>query len=653
MPVRCLLLALVALCLAPTAAQAAGTVDLIVRRDAGLSAAERADVRADAGVAYERRLRIAHTELVSVPADEAAEALRELQADPDVRWAMRDGLARATAQDTYWPLLWGLHNTGQSILNVSGTADADMDVPEAWAGATGAGVKVAVVDSGIQLDHPDLAGRLATNPAESGAGKETNGVDDDGNGLVDDWRGWDFIQDDNEPDDVRGHGTHVAGTIAAVNGNGAGITGVAYDAQVINLRALGNDGTGPWSGIAEAFDLAGDMDARIVNASLGGVGSIPAITQVFNSHPDTLFVVSAGNDEVNLETGTDYYPCEAPAANVICIGASDNSDALADFSNYGTTAVDVFAPGVSVVSTHLSSGYVYMNGTSMASPNVSGVAALLLARNPALTTAQLKQTLMSTVDAKPGLLSITGGRVNAADALASVTADRDGDGTVDGGDNCPDLASADQTDTDGDGDGDVCDGTPRGHDDDADGLPALDDGCPSQSGPAGNGGCPLPLSDRDGDGIADAGDHCPDAAGPPALGGCPAAPVDSDGDRIPDTIDGCPAEPGPYETDGCPEAARPTVSRVTVSLSPCTRRRGACARRVRVSARTAGAETLSVVVERRKGRRWVRQASAQGSAGAALRLPKALRAGRYRVTATATGAGGTSDALRRSFTVRR
>lgn len=635
MPLRSTLLALVVLCLAPAAAEAAGTVDLIVRRDAGLSPAQRADIRADAGVEHERRLRLSNTELVSVPAADAAVALRELHADPDVRWAVRDGTASATAaagEDTHWPLLWGLHNTGQPIAGQPGVADADMDVPEAWAGATGTGVTVAVVDSGIQLDHDDLSGRLAANAGEVGTDglggdMRSNGVDDDGNGLVDDWRGWDFIEGDNDPSDVAGHGTHVAGTIAAVNGNGAGATGIAPDASVLNLRALGDDGSGPWSGVADAFDLAGDIGVRVVNASLGGAGAVPAITQVIASHPDTLYVVSAGNDSLSLESGLDYFPCEAPAANVLCVGASDNRDAAAGFSNRGATAVDVFAPGVDVVSTYLGDSYAYMSGTSMASPNVAGVAALLLSRNPALTTAELKQALMNTAEPK-GLPAVTGARVNAALALAGV-ADGDGDGTINAADNCPDLAIADQTDSDEDGTGDACDDTPRGDDVDGDGLPSLDDDCPNLAGPAGNGGCP-------------------------------AAPADGDADGIPDAVDACPAESGLVETGGClqdgggeVQQPRPAVSRVAVRLSPCTRRGGSCRRRARVVIRTSAATRVRLVLERRRRGRWVRQAAVRADAGVTVHLPRALRAGRYRVTAQASGAGGASAPLRRRFTVRR
>src|SRR5262245_26023002 len=214
--------------LAVPAAQASDTVELIVRRDAGLTAAERADVRADAGVTYERSVRLADTEVVSVPADEVGRAVRELRADPDVRDVARNGEAMpaaVTAADGEWDNLWGLANTGQDLwlpdrsgYYFGGTADADMDVPEAWAlaPAAGAGITVAVVDSGAKPDHADLVGQFAPG-------------------------GWDYVHGDTTTDDNVGHGTHVTGTIVASNGNGVGISGVAPAAKALELQVFADD----------------------------------------------------------------------------------------------------------------------------------------------------------------------------------------------------------------------------------------------------------------------------------------------------------------------------------------------------------------------------------------------------------------------------
>ena len=601
-------LAVLATCCAPAAAQAAD-VELIVRRDAGLTAAERTDIRADAGVDHERRLRLADTEVVSVPAADAAEALRALRADPDVRWAIRDGelsVTAATGADPFWTWLWALRNTGQTLtlggVAHTGVLDADMDVPEAWQHATGRGVTVAVVDSGVDFDHPDLAGRLASNPGEigtdaQGRDKRSNGVDDDGNRLVDDWRGWDFSDGDNDPTDLNGHGTHVTGTIAALNANGDGVSGVAPDATVLPLQTQGSDGSGTFSAAADAFDLAGDMGVRVVNASLGAVTSVPqVITDAVRAHPNTLYVVSAGNDGLDLELNS-YAPCETPAANVVCVGASDQRDAAASFSNFGTTAVDVFAPGVNIVSTYPGGGYVSMNGTSMASPNTAAVAALVLSRNPSLSAAQVKAALLSTTDAKSGLPSVTGGRVNAERAVLSVAADRDGDGTLDGADTCPELA-----------------------------------------GPATNGGCP----------VADAGaSGGAEPAGGETAGAQPALPGDTPEISAPD--DGAPEAAQP---ENAPVATPPTLSRVTIKLSPCVRGR-TCRRRARVTATASPGAALSVRVERRVDGRWTRVTSARAAASSrTVNVSRALATGTYRVTVTASSADGVSAPLRRAFRVR-
>jgi subtilisin family serine protease len=530
----------------------AADVQLIVGRDPGLSAPERTAVRADAGVRFKRQLRITDTELVAVPAAEADAALQDLNADPDVRYAMRDGKVSKRASTTADPrfgALWGLQNAGQTIRGVAGVAGADMHVPAAWNAATGLGVTVAVVDTGVDFTHQDLRGRLAINPRETGLDSEgrdraTNGVDDDHDGLVDNWRGWDYVANDNLPADGDGHGTHVTGTIAAANGNGLGITGVAPDARVLPLRVLDDNGFGRWSAVAEAFDAAGAMGVRVVNASLGGDGPVPVLTDVMNKHPDTLYIVAAGNDTLNLDAaGIEDYPCESPAVNVVCVGATDGSDKSAKFSNFGATAVDLFAPGVNILSTLPGDRYGYYSGTSMATPHIAGEAALVLSRDSGLSGQQLKDALLSTTDPKPAIAGLAlNGRANAEAAVGSVPADRDGDGVLDAGDACADTA------------GTLADGCPDpATDGDLDGVAQAMDDCPAQAGLTANAGCPAP--DRDGDALPDASDACPADAGSLSYSGCPA-PLDRDGDGVPDTEDQCPTVAGDAAYNGCPAPAQ-------------------------------------------------------------------------------------------------
>ncbi|MDW7771945.1 MAG: S8 family serine peptidase [Desulfobulbaceae bacterium] len=245
--------------------------------------------------------------------------------------------------DPFFGQLWGMDNNGQD----GGLADADIDAPEAWNITTGNGeVVVAVIDSGIDYDHPDLAANIWTNPAEIAG----NGIDDDANGYIDDVRGWDFIKNDNAPvaNDARGHGTHVAGIIAAEGDNAAGVAGVSWSAKIMALRFLNAFGMGTTADAILAMEYANSMGADIINNSWGGGGYSQALKDVIDISP-ALVVCAAGN------SGTDndvlpHYPASYTSDNLIAVAATDNTDNLATFSNYGYTAVDVAAPGKGIVS---------------------------------------------------------------------------------------------------------------------------------------------------------------------------------------------------------------------------------------------------------------------------------------------------------------
>ena len=272
------------------------------------------------------------------PEGPIGDAIEELEADPRVTYAEPNYLYSAssvTPNDPRFSSLWGLQKIG---------------MPDAWGATKGsADVTVAVVDSGVALSHPDIAPNVWTNPGESGSGKENNGIDDDGNGYVDDWRGWDWVDADNRPGDANGHGSHVAGTIAARGNDAYGVTGINWQAGLISLRALDSTGIGSTSDIAEAFAYAGRLGVDVVNASLGGGGNSETLLNAIADSPDTLFVVAAGNDGANNDT-TPQYPCNYNLPNVICVAASGQDDSLAGFSNYGTANVDLAAPGVGILS---------------------------------------------------------------------------------------------------------------------------------------------------------------------------------------------------------------------------------------------------------------------------------------------------------------
>jgi serine protease len=348
-------------------------------------------------------------------------------AHPRVRYAHPNHSVQigATPNDPLFPQLWGLHNTGQS----GGKPDADLDGPEAWNVTTGSsGMIVAVLDTGVDYTHADLAANMWVNTDEIPG----NGQDDDDNGYPDDVYGYDFSNYDSDPMDDHSHGTHVAGTIGAVGDNDTGVVGVNWDVRIMAVKFMSAAGFGFEADAVMALDYAVKNGATISNNSWGGLGlPDPALYDAIEragTH-DHLFVAAAGNDglDIDLLPLVSSYPAAFDLDNIIAVAATDHNDELTFYSNYGSTSVDLGAPGDSILSTvpvahdpdGTADGYTYYSGTSMAAPHVAGVAALLRQRHPTWNYRQVTGQILSTVDPQPSLqnTTVSGGRLNASSAL--------------------------------------------------------------------------------------------------------------------------------------------------------------------------------------------------------------------------------------------
>ena len=369
--------------------------------------------------------------VTSAAPGETERLLQALQSDPLVEFAQRDQVRRAclTPNDPYFS---SFGSWGQPFDDLYGLKN--MHCGTAWDTNTGTGIIVAVVDTGIDYTHPDIAGNVWINPGEIAG----NGIDDDHNGYVDDVRGWDFIgtyygdpSPDNDPlDAFHGHGTHVAGTIAAVGNNALGVIGVAFGARVMAVKGLDDYGYGLDSDLAQAITYAADNGADVINASWGETGDSPVLADAISyaTGLGVVFVAAAGNNNDDVSGF-----CPANVAGAISVSAVDYSDQKAYFSNWGQR-LDVAAPGVDVLSlrgantvingTPLGSNpdYAYASGTSMAAPHVAGLAALVLAEHPTYSPEEVRQVLRSTATD----LGTTGfdvfygyGRVDAARAVSA------------------------------------------------------------------------------------------------------------------------------------------------------------------------------------------------------------------------------------------
>lgn len=310
---------------------------------------------------------------------------------------------------------WALRNTGQS----GGVAGADISATAAWDTLHSAEeVIVAVVDSGLRVTHHDLAANLWTNPGEIPG----NGRDDDRNGFVDDVHGINAINDSGDVTDEHGHGTHVAGIIGAVGNNGLGVAGVAWRVQLMACKFMDATGNGAVSDAIQCIDYARQKGAKVINASWGGPDSSSFLRSAIDRarQAGIIFVAAAGNESKDNDASPTY-PANFPLDNIVVVAATTRTDTLADYSNYGATTVDLAAPGSVIYSTGHSGddAYVYLSGTSMATPHVTGALALLRARFPGAAYGELIERVLSTTDTLPSLAgkTVTGGRLNLLNAL--------------------------------------------------------------------------------------------------------------------------------------------------------------------------------------------------------------------------------------------
>jgi uncharacterized delta-60 repeat protein len=375
-------------------------------------------------ISIDRHLGKQNLFLASVPAGTKADKLlKSLKAIPGFVYAEPNAVVGvgSVPNDPEFSKQWSLNNTGQT----GGTNDADIDAPEAWNTTAGsANVIVGVIDTGIDITHPDLSANVWTNPLEIPG----DGIDNDANGYVDDIHGWDFYNSDNDPSDDNGHGTHVAGIIAASGDNNIGIAGISQRAQVLAIKAFGPDGFGLTADCVNAVNYATALkvrgeNVRVINNSWGGGAYSQALHDAIaaSGAANMLFVAAAGNYSADTDA-TPYYPASYDLTNIISVAATDENDQLAVFSNFGKTSVDLAAPGTDIYSTVPGGGYDFKSGTSIAAAHVAGAAALLWGFAPETTPQTLKQSILSNVDVLGALTNkvASKGRLNVQKAFSGL-----------------------------------------------------------------------------------------------------------------------------------------------------------------------------------------------------------------------------------------
>ncbi|HEY6806802.1 MAG TPA: S8 family serine peptidase [Pyrinomonadaceae bacterium] len=344
----------------------------------------------------------------SLPEVEYAEAVFELSADD----------APVTPRDPRFTEQWALFNDGTR----GGLKGADISAMHAWHVTTGSDdIVVAVLDSGVDYNHSDLANNIWDRPAN------VKPYEDKELGTIQDLHGFNAVEDNADPMDDNGHGTHCAGIIGAEGGNDIGIAGVNWKVQIMPLKFMNAGGYGTTTAAIEAINYVIDrknagVNVRIISASWGSTQKSRALEDVIRKAYENgiLFVAASGNATTNNDR-TPHYPSSYNVPNVVSVAALDRNDQLASFSNYGAKSVAIAAPGVDILSTWLGDDYEEKSGTSMATPVVAGVAALIAAKNPKISVDELRAKLLASVDPLPSLKGkvVTGGRINAAKAVGA------------------------------------------------------------------------------------------------------------------------------------------------------------------------------------------------------------------------------------------
>jgi subtilisin family serine protease len=352
--------------------------------------------------------------------------LAEYRALPEVEYAEQifdikldeagESFTPVVPNDPRFSEQWALSNDGQN----GGKADADISALRAWATTKGSDkVVVAVLDSGVDYKHPDLENNIWKRPENIMAYRDND------LGEIDDLHGYNAIDNDGDPMDENGHGTHCAGIIGAEGGNNEGITGVNWTVQIMPLKFMDASGSGTTKDAIEAINYVIDrkkagVNVRVISASWGSTQKSRALEDVIKKAYEAgiLFVAASGNASVDTDKNP-HYPSSYNVGNVISVAALDRNDQLASFSNYGAKTVHIAAPGKEILSTWLDNGFRESSGTSMATPVVAGVAALVLSKNPNMSVDELRKHLLDSVDKLPSVRGkvVTGGRINAAKAV--------------------------------------------------------------------------------------------------------------------------------------------------------------------------------------------------------------------------------------------